>query len=42
MPSSDTDILSNSMPILAIAAAIVIMVVASASLVYFRRRKGKP
>ena len=42
MPSSATDLLSNSMPILAIAAVIVIVAVAFVSLVYFKRRKGKP
>ncbi len=42
MPPSTTDLLSNLMPILAIAAVIVIIVVASASLVYFKRKRGKP
>jgi hypothetical protein len=42
MPSLSTDLLSNSMLILAIASVIIIVAVASLSLVYFRRRRGKP
>jgi hypothetical protein len=38
MPTSATDLLSNSMLILAIAAVIVIVAVAVVSLVYFKRR----
>jgi cobalamin biosynthesis Mg chelatase CobN len=41
MPSSATDLLSNSMPILTIAIVIVIVAVACVSMVYFKRRKGK-
>ncbi len=36
------NLLSNSITILAITSVIAIVAVASISLVYFRRRKGKP
>jgi hypothetical protein len=42
MPSLFTEPLSNSMGLLAIASVIVIIAVASISLVFFKRRKGKP
>ena len=41
-PPLFTEPLSNSMALLAIASVIVIIAVASVSLVYFKRRKGKP
>jgi hypothetical protein len=39
MPSSATELLSNSIPILTITTVIVIVVVASISLVYFKKHK---
>jgi len=42
IPSSPTDLLSNSMALIAVVFVIVILVVVSVSLVYFRRRKDKP
>jgi hypothetical protein len=39
MPSSATNLLSNSMALLAIASLIVIVVVASILLVYFKKHK---
>ena len=42
MPSLFTEPLSNSMSLFAIASVIVILAVASVSLVYFRRRRGRP
>jgi hypothetical protein len=41
-PSKDTDLLSNSMALLTIVIVIVILAVALVSLLYFKRRKGKP